>query len=173
MRIHPQTAATLFVAALLCGGLGRPALATVDCEAARCTAQDALIGCGCPDAVNHGQYVSCVAHAVNDLARHDAIPTNCKGKVKRCAARSTCGKPGFVVCQIPTEFGSCDTTTIPGTCSVGTSLLCDGTCSADTDCAVATKCKIKSSDTRCAAAGGVVDCSGATTCCAAPTCATP
>jgi hypothetical protein len=166
MRAFLFTATTAMVAVLMVG----PARATVDCTAAQCAAQSAIANCGCPDATNHGAYVSCVAHAVNNLARQNVIATNCKGKVTRCAARSTCGKPGFVVCQIPTEFGTCDTSTTPGTCSAGTSLLCDGTCSADTDCAVSTKCKIKSSADRCTNAGGVVDCSGATTCCAAPTC---
>jgi len=79
-----------------------------DCEAARCSLQSSIDSC-CSNAKNHGQFVSCVAHAVNAASRDGSIPTNCKGKVTRCAARSTCGKEGFVTCT-PT----CDTTT--GTC---------------------------------------------------------
>ncbi len=141
----------------------RPAAATVDCEAARCNPdlQTAISSCGCPDAGNHGSYVSCVAHAAKRAASTGTIPTNCKGKVTRCAARSTCGKPGFVVCKIPV-YGTCDLTT--ATCSEGTSLLADGSCAADTDCLVETKCKIKSSDQRCTDAGGTSDPSSATCC---------
>jgi len=51
-----------------------------------------------PPAVNHGQYVSCAVGVVNQRAGDNLLPTYCKGAVKRCAARSTCGKPGFVAC---------------------------------------------------------------------------
>jgi hypothetical protein len=57
---------------------------------------------GCTTAASHGRYVSCVARAVRDLASGESpsLPTSCKGAVKRCAARSTCGKQarGFVTC---------------------------------------------------------------------------
>ncbi len=74
-----------------------PARAEVDCEAARCTAAQRISNCPC-DSENHGRYVSCVARAVRDLAHNDEIPRNCKGKIIRCAARSTCGKEGFSTC---------------------------------------------------------------------------
>jgi len=140
------------------------AVAAIDCEPARCdpNTQAAISSCGCPDASNHGRYVSCVAHAVKALASSGAIPKNCKGKVVRCAARSTCGKPGFVVCKIPV-YGTCDLAT--STCTEGTSVLMDGTCAADTDCVVKTKCNIKSSEDRCLARGGTPD-PTSTTCCA-------
>jgi hypothetical protein len=142
-----------------------PAVARIDCEPARCSQeiQDAINGCPCPDASNHGRYVSCVAHAVKAVADAGTIPKNCKGKVVRCAARSTCGKPGFVVCKIPV-YGTCDLST--SLCSEGTSVLLDGTCAADTDCVVTTKCKIKSSEQRCLDRGGTAD-PNSTTCCAA------
>jgi hypothetical protein len=105
---------------------------------------------------NHGQYVSCVAHAVKRIADRGDIPTNCKGKIKRCAARSVCGKPGFLVCNV-VRPGVCDLAT--GTC-VGAA---DRTCLTDTECST-TKCKIKSSPEACANAGGTVVV-GATTCC--------
>ena len=50
---------------------------------------------GCTTASSHGQYVSCVAHQVN---ANTSLPKACRGAVKKCAARSTCGKPGFVTC---------------------------------------------------------------------------
>jgi hypothetical protein len=136
-----------------------PVAAAVDCEPARCAVQQAIntdCPCDLSGQSNHGQHVSCVAHAVRDLARADVIPINCKGKIKRCAAKSTCGKPGFVVCNIPTD--TCDLTT--GTCVANPTLAC----TTDLDCG--SKCKIKSSTERCTERGGTVAI-GSTTCCAA------
>lgn len=133
-----------------------------DCEAARCAVQDAINQqCPCTEATNHGRYVSCVAHVVKTLSRDGTIPTNCKGKVKRCAAKSTCGKPEFVTCDIP-RAGACGTP-----CTADASAICcaDATtvCAVDADCVVS-KCKIKSSAERCTAAGGTIGASS--TCCA-------
>ena len=130
----------------------------IDCEPSRCAAQSAIAQeCPCEGATNHGRYVSCVAHVVRRLAASGDVAINCKGKVTRCGARSTCGKPGFVTCQIPVsacENGLCanDLTTI---------------CVTDLDCGA--KCKTKSSDVGCLNVGGVVG--QATSCCAGPTCA--
>ena len=61
--------------------------------------------CDCANAPDHGTYVRCAA----DIASTDAgldpmdpnfLPSNCKGKVKKCAAKSTCGKLGFVTCCV-------------------------------------------------------------------------
>jgi hypothetical protein len=154
-----RTAIALGGAILLSLGAQR-VLAAVDCEPARCAVQTELAACPC-DSANHGRYVSCVAHVVNSLSRMDPplIPTNCKGKVKRCAARSTCGKPGFVVCDIPT--GTCDPVTLtcvgsdpPVACDPANPLSCGS------------KCKIKSTEERCLNRGGIVNTSS-TTCCAA------
>jgi hypothetical protein len=110
--------------------------------------------CTCETATNHGRYVSCVAHVVKRLSQQGLIPTNCKGKVTRCAARSTCGKLEFVTCQIPTDV--CDLTT--GFCTKDPTLAC----LTDLDCGA--KCKIKSSAERCTAKGGTVG--TASNCCA-------
>jgi hypothetical protein len=50
--------------------------------------------CDCAGAPNHGTFVKCAGQQA------DATLTNksCKGEVKKCAAKSTCGKPGFVSC---------------------------------------------------------------------------
>src|ERR1051325_10912509 len=50
--------------------------------------------CDCAGATNHGTYVSCA------VQQADAVLTNksCARFVKRCASRSTCGRPGFVTC---------------------------------------------------------------------------
>jgi hypothetical protein len=50
--------------------------------------------CDCAGAVNHGQYVKCAT----EQAKTTLANQSCKGAVVKCAARSTCGKPGFVTC---------------------------------------------------------------------------
>ncbi len=123
-----------------------------DCDTWRCTFQMELNQCDCTGAANHGRYVSCVAHKVKELVAM-GLPTNCKGKLVRCAARSTCGKEGFVTCNIPVD--TCDLTTF--TCTEDPTI----TCATDADCGV--KCKVKSSEERCMALGGSVG--GSSTCC--------
>src|SRR5262249_57130076 len=110
-----------FVAAaavvLVCGVM--QARAKQDCEPARCAAQAAIIAqCpSCDDASNHGRFVSCVAHVVKTLVDDGTVPGNCKGAVVRCAARSTCGKPGFVRCLFPTDTCVVNPATGLGTCA--------------------------------------------------------
>ena len=130
-----------------------------DCESARCAAQAALDdACPCSEATNHGRHVSCVAHVVKSLSEgpNAIVPTNCKGKIKRCAARSICGKDGFVTCQIP----------VLGTCDLATSMCVEDpsiACTAEGTCVLGTSCKIKHSADLCMARGGVVGTSP--TCC--------
>lgn len=160
-----KLALALVAALMLALPAGPVAAQDGDCEVARCNPdiQQALSQCPCPEASNHGRYVSCIARAVNTLAKNGAIPNNCRGRIKRCAAKSICGKPGFVTCQIPTEFGVCGT---PCAADPGLTCCADATtaCTADTDCVLATKCKITSSEERCLAKGGQVGASS--TCCA-------
>jgi hypothetical protein len=129
-----------------------PPTPETECERARCAVQATLDEeCPCNLAANHGSYVRCVAQVVNRLAKAGTIAKNCKGKIRRCAARSVCGKEGAVICQIP-RVGSCDGATCP-----------DGTaCVSDADCG--TKCKIKRSAEQCLARGGMV--TDSPTCCA-------
>lgn len=54
--------------------------------------------CDCATATNHGRYVSCVAQVATELVDSGDLPGECKGEVVRCAAKSTCGKPGAVTC---------------------------------------------------------------------------
>lgn len=140
-----------------------PALAGVDCEPARCAVQAAIdTQCPCAAATNHGRHVSCVAHVVKRLSADGTIPTQCKGKITRCAARSICGKEGFVTCQIPV-LGTCDTTT--GTCVENAALAC----LSDADCVIGSKCHTKRSADLCLAKGGTVG--AGNSCCA--TCVAP
>jgi len=51
--------------------------------------------CNCATATSHGAYVSCAAGQAQGTS---TLNPSCRGKVVSCAARSTCGKPGFVLC---------------------------------------------------------------------------
>src|SRR5262245_23822042 len=50
--------------------------------------------CDCAGSPNHGQYVKCAT----EQARATLVNQSCRGAVVKCAAKSTCGKPGFVTC---------------------------------------------------------------------------
>ncbi|HJQ85366.1 MAG TPA: hypothetical protein VKA21_14870 [Candidatus Binatia bacterium] len=110
------------------------------------TVRDRILA-ACPCTGNHGQYVSCVAHQVRDAVRNEELDTNCKGKVTRCAARSTCGKrDGFVTCTL----------CVPGTCTEG---FCDdgttGCVDSSTCPAIVDRCSTKSDRDLCLARGGI------------------
>jgi hypothetical protein len=132
---------------------------SIDCEPYRCAFQTEVNqSCQCTQegSSNHGQYVSCVAHAVKRIADRGDIPRRCKGKIKRCAARSVCGKPGFIICNI----------VVPGACDPSTGMCfrdAERPCLTDAECST-TRCKIKSSPEACENAGGT-EAVGATTCC--------
>ena len=129
---------TAVMVSLLLFGSSVIARADVDCEASRCTVQDAIDAqCSCAGAETHGNYVSCVAHAVKQLVEDGKVPVECKGAVKRCASRSICGKrAGFVVCDLPVRCAA-------GKCS---------------------RCGLAPSAERCLARGGTV--SSRPSCCA-------
>ena len=70
----------------------------------------AAVDAACPCAGNwktHGAYVSCVGHERNALRKAGCLTAGVpKKSLVRCAARSTCGKPGAVVCcPVPAERG--------------------------------------------------------------------
>ena len=72
--------------------------------------------CDCALAPNHGTYVRCAAGVLNGLP--GGLRKECKGTVKKCYARSTCGKPGFITCCV-TKGGSttCKTQRDAATCT--------------------------------------------------------
>src|SRR5215472_4385927 len=87
---------------------------TVSCtDDAKCVAADIEAACPCDSASNHGQHQKCVVHLRNKL-RGENCPT---AGIASCSARSTCGKPGRVLCCTVTSTGTCSTTTM--TCSNG------------------------------------------------------
>jgi len=146
--------------ALIAAPATNVAAACSDPAAAAMVRAQIATSCPCTSATNHGQHVSCVNHQLHQAMKSGALPKNCHGAVTRCAARSTCGKPGFVTCCFAT----------PGTCVNG---LCpDGTtaCSAAVPCPAVIKCHIKSSAAACSMDGGSP---GTGSCCDAVCAASP
>ena len=109
--------------------------------------------CPCDGQVNHGQYVSCVVRYGNAL-RKAGCRAGTTVRMIRCAALSSCGRPGAVVC-CTSSIGSCDDRapgdgTAQGVCSNKPWLACD----TDADCA-RTRSRITRDEATCVAAGGV------------------
>ena len=78
---------------------------------------------------NHGRYVSCVVHLRNALRKAGCLSGDSGRSIARCAARSTCGKTGVVLC-CTSESGACNDPmpadgTAAGTCSNDTGAPCD------------------------------------------------
>ena len=76
-----------------------------DTQAVADARAQAEIDCPCAtftSSSTHGQYVKCVGQVAKERSETDPplLPKNCKGAVRTCAARSTCGKPGFVRCCV-------------------------------------------------------------------------
>jgi hypothetical protein len=118
--------------------------------------------CPCDGFANHGQYVRCVVQAVNALKNDACLDNAANGQIKRCAARSTCGKPeGFVKCcrQVP---GVCKD---DGFCAQTEPAVA---CVSDLECPPMPKCSIKASAEFCIEKGGTP---GVGSCCG--TCEAP
>ena len=116
--------------------------------------------CNCLGAANHGAFVRCATRLARAAVKAGTLSKDCKRAVKDCAARSTCGKPGFVTCCFAN----------PGTCTNG---LCqDGVtaCTTAANCPSVTKCHIKSNAGACSTAGGSP---GSGSCCDAMCSASP
>src|SRR6266404_3001552 len=98
-------------AALLAFGQQRSFAACTDpaaVAAPRAAADQACtsMAMGCSTAKSDGEYVSCVAHQAKAAVKAGTLPKQCKGTVVKCAAKSTCGKPGFVTCCRTTKQGN-------------------------------------------------------------------
>ena len=102
--------------------------------------------CDCDSFTNHGQYVKCVKDIAIARTKTDPplLPKNCKGSVIKCAAKSTCGKPGFVTCCKTSSTGKVKCSTKPNAskctppsngsaCVSGQSSCCDA-CLLNGDC---------------------------------------
>src|SRR6266481_4913 len=134
MRRALLTSALTVSLLLTATGLASANCATDDPTGSKVLAarESANATCDCATATNHGAYVKCVAGVAKMLSSgtSPSLPTSCKGAVKKCAAHSTCGKPGFVTCCLTnatTGATSCkikssamkctDKQGTPGTCS--------------------------------------------------------
>ena len=97
----------------------------------------------CSGSTSHGAYVDCAVHVANDTLTNKS----CERFVKKCASRSTCGRPGFVTCcrTNANHLTKCSTKsdqahcTPPkgGTACVGVFTSCCDACTA-TGCATST-----------------------------------
>src|SRR5581483_10386355 len=92
--------------------------------------------CNCSTATSHGAYARCAAGQANALLAN----ASCASAVKKCAAKSTCGRPGFVTCCRTNRRGKTTCSTkreatrcvAPrgGTACVGTFASCCDACTA-------------------------------------------
>jgi hypothetical protein len=107
--------------------------------------------------LNHGKYVSCVVRLRNDLRRQGCLDSQTQRLIARCAARSTCGKEGAVLCCTYDTSGVCSDATpgnlvAEGTCSNDTDIACD----TNTDCVTVKGPKVKRHAESCTLRGGTV-----------------
>jgi hypothetical protein len=118
---------------------------------------------------NHGQYVKCVVHLRNQLRKDGCLDDEAKRAIARCAARSTCGKEGAVLCCRYDTSGTCSDAlpgdgTPAGACSNDAAVACDTAA----DCIVAIGGpKLSRRAERCTERGGVVV-GGGSVCSACP-----
>jgi hypothetical protein len=87
---------------------------------------------------NHGRYVSCTVRYRNALRKAGCLTDEAKRTIARCAARSTCGKDGAVLCCV---YEPCECSdplpgdgTAAGVCSDDALTACD----TDADCTKST-----------------------------------
>ena len=101
--------ARLLAASLL---LGVARLASAACgarplDAAQLTAARAEVdrACPCVEYADHAAYVGCVAAEAAKRTGAHLLHRQCKRALLQCAAKSTCGKFGFVTCCRTTAAG--------------------------------------------------------------------
>ncbi len=102
---------------------------------------------------NHGKYVSCVVRYRNALRKAGCLTDESRRTIARCAARSTCGKVGAVLC-CSYEIGSCNDPApgdmvAAGVCSNDAALACD----AEADC-TKSQASVARDEATCAERGG-------------------
>jgi hypothetical protein len=82
---------------------------------------------------NHGRYVSCVVRLRNALRKGRCFTDDSQRRtLARCAARSTCGKSGAVLCCLPTGVARSRSEArcaASGGTSAGAGSVCSATCS--------------------------------------------
>jgi plastocyanin len=69
-----------------------------DAEAVAAVRAQVDARCPCVGAAHHRAYVRCAVAVAQEAVTTGRLPKACKAAVKHCAAKSTCGRPGFVTC---------------------------------------------------------------------------
>src|SRR5262245_66524983 len=95
-----------------CGDAPGDAAAVAD---ARAQVED---DCDCAAATSRREYVDCAKAVVAERVAQNLLTAECRGAVRRCAARSTCGRPGAVTCcrTRPNGATKCRITRRPESC---------------------------------------------------------
>ncbi|HLK11944.1 MAG TPA: hypothetical protein VKW76_11225 [Candidatus Binatia bacterium] len=75
-------------------------------EAAAAVRAEIASACPCAAATSHRAYTRCAADTIRRALGAGMLPRSCKGAVRRCAAGSTCGRPGLVACCRITASGA-------------------------------------------------------------------
>ncbi|HLK11364.1 MAG TPA: hypothetical protein VKW76_08280 [Candidatus Binatia bacterium] len=101
--------------------------------------------CDCADAVSPQVYKRCVSAVVQAAVAGGTLSASCASGVLRCAAKSTCGRPGAVTCCRTTASGKTKCSIKPsaakcrapggGTACVGMVSSCCDACDASGGCA--------------------------------------
>lgn len=102
--------------------------------------------CDCAHAVSPRVYMRCVAAVVKTAVSGGTLPASCASSVLRCAAKSTCGRPGAVTCCRTTANGKAKCSIKPsaatcraprgGSACVGLVASCCDACDATGGCTV-------------------------------------
>ena len=124
------------IGCVLCvaGGIARAAC--TDSSAVGTVRATADAHCDCATAASHHAYVKCVAGVIKDAVSTGALPKSCKREASGCAARSTCGRAGFVTCcrtsahgatrcAIKSSAAKCTPPTGGGACTASVPSCCD------------------------------------------------
>jgi hypothetical protein len=104
---------------------------------------------------NHGQYVKCVVQLRNGLRKAGCLDADAKRTIAKCAAKSTCGKEGVVLCCFYDTTATCSDASpgdaiAAGVCSNDESKACDTA----TDCITVTGPKLAHDAESCTTRGG-------------------
>lgn len=103
---------------------------------------------------NHGQYVKCVVQLRNRLRKAGCLDAMAKRTIASCAARSTCGKEGAVLCCVYDTSATCSDPIVDGV-AAGTCSDDGSACDSSTDCIrVVSGPKLKRQTETCTDRGG-------------------
>ena len=96
--------------------------------------------CDCAGVSSHKQYLRCAKEVMKGAIRAQTLPAECKRTVRRCEARSTCGRiKSAAVCCVPKRQGRikalvtknenrCRGTLCEGPLAAADACRADGTC---------------------------------------------